>query len=187
MDARMLKAVPTLALLLVAASCAGSGGSAGDTTKAPSAAGPVDNPAVRAVIDSAGQKFSAAFKAGDAAAAAAFYEDNAMSMAPNMEAATGRAAIEKGYADTFKQIGKVNDFSATAKDVDIYPDHVVEVGSYEFSFTPTGAKEPMKDHGSYINYWRKQADGSWKIHRDAIVSANPLPTMTPPAGAAKKK
>jgi uncharacterized protein (TIGR02246 family) len=187
MNARMLKAVPMLALLLVAASCAGSAGSAGDTTKAPPAAGPANNPAVRAAIDSADQKFTAVFKAGDAAGAAAFYEDDATSMAPNTEAATGRAAIEKAYADTFKQLGKVNDFSATAKDVDIYPDHVVEVGTYEFSFTPTGAKEPMKDHGGYINFWRKQADGSWKIHREAIVSASPLPGMTPPAGAAKKK
>ena len=186
MDARMLKAVPTVALLLVAASCAGSAGTAGDTTKAPPGASTANDAAVRTAIDSADQKFSAAFKASDAATAAAFYEDNATSMAPNMEAATGRAAIEKGYADTFKQLGKVNDFSATAKDVDIYADHVVEVGSYEFSFTPTGAKEAMKDHGSYINYWRKQADGSWKIHRDAIVSANPLPSMAPPAAAKKK-
>lgn len=186
MDARMLKAVPALTLLLVAASCAGNAGTAGDTTKAPPSASSANDAAVHAAIDSADQKFSAAFKAGDATAAASFYEDNATSMPPNMEPETGRAAIEKGYADMFKQVGKVDDFSAKLKDLDVYPDHVVEIGSYEFSFTPTGAKEPMKDHGSYVNYWRKQADGSWKIHRDAIVSAMPLPNMGPPAATKKK-
>jgi len=187
MDARTLKAIPTLALLLVAASCSGTASSAGDTTKAPPAAAPSNDPAVRAVIDSADKKFAVAFKAGDAAAAASFYEDNATSMPPNMEAETGRAAIEKGYADTFKSLGKVSDFSAEAKDVDAYADHIIEVGSYSMSFTPTGAKDAIKDHGSFVNYWRKQPDGSWKIHRDAIVSANPLPNMGPPPGATKKK
>jgi uncharacterized protein (TIGR02246 family) len=183
-----MKLTSTLALLVVASACSGTAGSANDTSKTVTPAGaPANDAATRAAIDSADQKFSAAFKAGDAATAASFYEDNATSMAPNMEAATGRAAIEKGYADNFKQIGKVNDFSGKATDVDIYPDHVIEVGTYDMSFTPAGAKDAMKDHGGYINYWRKQADGSWKIHRDAIVSAMPLPNMGPPAAPAKKK
>jgi len=53
------------------------------------------------------------------------------------------------------------------------------------SFTPAGAKKAQKDRGNYINYWRMQADGSWNVHRDAIVSANPLPV--PPAPPSTKK
>jgi uncharacterized protein (TIGR02246 family) len=183
----MLKSVSAVALLLVAAACSGTAGTAGDTTKAPAAATPANDPAVRAVIDSADRKFETAFKAGDAAAAASFYEESATSMPPNMEPESGRAAIEKGYADLFKTLGKVSDFSAQSKDVDVYGDHAIEIGSYSMTFTPSGAKEAVKDHGSYVNYWRKQPDGSWKLHRDAIVSANPMPNMGPPPGATKKK
>jgi uncharacterized protein (TIGR02246 family) len=185
MDARTLKSVSTVALLLVAAACGGNTGSATDTTKAPTA--PANDAAIRAVIDSADRKFETAFKAGDAATAASFYEESATSMPPNLEPETGRAAIEKGYADLFKNVGKVSDFSVQVKDVDIYGDHAIEIGSYSMTFTPSGAKEPVKDHGSYVNYWRKQPDGSWKLHRDAIVSANPLPNMGPPPAATKKK
>jgi uncharacterized protein (TIGR02246 family) len=187
MDARTLKSVSTVALLLVAAACSGNAGTARDTTKAPTAAGSTNDAAIRAAIDSADRKFETAFKAGDAATAASFYEDNAMSMPPNLEPETGRAAIEKGYADLFKTLGKVGDFSVQTKDADTYGDHAIEIGSYSMTFTPTGAKEPIKDHGSYVNYWRKQPDGSWKLHRDAIVSANPLPNMGPPPAATKKK
>src|SRR5512132_4178401 len=99
-----------LTVIVAAAACSGAASSASDASKgAAAAAGPVNDPAVRAIIDSADQKFSIAFKAGDAAAAAAFYEQDAMSMPPNAEAASGRAAIEKGYADTFKALGEVND------------------------------------------------------------------------------
>jgi uncharacterized protein (TIGR02246 family) len=166
--------------LIIAGACAGSGGATGGTS-----AGPTNDPAVRSAIDSADAKFVVAFKAGDAAGASAFYEQDATSMPPNSEAQTGHAAIEKGYADLFKALGKVEDFTAQIKDIDIYADHAIEIGTYAMSFTPAGAKEAQKDHGSYINYWRKQADGSWKIHRDAIVSANPLPA--PPAAPPAKK
>jgi len=183
---KTLKAVALLGAMLAVAACTGGTGASGDATKgAATASGPTNDPAVRAVIDSANQKFAVAFKASDAATAASFYEQDATSMPPNMEPESGRAAIEKGYTDLFKMLGKVGDFTAQVKDVDAYSDHVIEIGSYAMSFTPAGAKEGVKDHGSYINYWRKQPDGSWKIHRDAIISANPLPSMAPPAASKK--
>jgi len=188
MDARTLKAMSMLSLLLVAAACSGNTGSATDTTKAPMAAGALANdPAMRQAFDSLDKQFETAFKNGDAATAASFYEQDATSMPPNMEREEGRPAIEKGFADLFKSIGKVSDFTTEIKDVDGYGDRAIEIGTYAMTFTPTGAKEPMKDHGSFINYWRKQADGSWKIHRDAIVSATPMPNAAPAAGGTKKK
>jgi uncharacterized protein (TIGR02246 family) len=181
----MLKTTVTLGLFLIAAACTGNTGATGDASKGAAASAPANDPAVRAAIDSADRKFEIAFKTGDAATAASFYEQDATSMPPNAEPESGRAAIEKGYADLFKNVGKVSDFTSQTKDVDMYGDHVIQIGTYAMTFTPTGAKEPVKDHGSYINYWRKQADGSWKIHRDAIVSANPLPNMAPPSAAKK--
>ena len=180
---KMLKFGPAVAVLAFAVGCAENSGS--DSSKAAATAGPTNDPAVRKTIDSADSAFSVAFKNLDAAGAASFYADDAVSRSPNAEAATGKAAIEKGYADAFKMFGKVIDFTAQAKDLDTYADHAVEVGEYSFSFQPAGAKEPMKDHGGYINYWKKQADGSWKIARDAIVSANPLPNQGPPPAAKK--
>jgi uncharacterized protein (TIGR02246 family) len=186
MNLRTLKPVSLVSVVLIVAACAGGGSSGGDASKGAAAAGPVNDPAVHAAIDSADQQFVVAFKAGNATTAASFYEQDAVSAPPNEDPASGRAAIEKSLGETFKAVGKVNDFTLKTKDLDIYPDHAVEVGTYEMSFTPTGAKDAMKDHGTFINYWRKQSDGSWKIHRDAIVSANPLPSMAPPAAMKKK-
>ena len=179
MHASTLKAAAIVGLMLTAAGCAGSGASA-DAAKGGGAA-PANDPAVRAAIDSMNAQFSVAFKAGDATKAASFYADDAVSMSPNSEPATGHAAIEKGYAEVFKALGKVEEFTAKSNDVAAYGDHIIDIGTYSMSFTPAGAKEPVKDHGGFMNYWRKQADGSWKIYRDAIVSATPLPAPAPPS------
>lgn len=186
MHVRTLKVISGLGVLLAAAACARDTDATADASKgAMAASGPVNDPVARTAIDSINRQFVVAFKAADAATAASFYEQDAMSMPPNSEPGVGRAGIEKGLAEAFKGMGKINDFTAQTKDVDIYPDHAIEVGTYEMSTTPPGAKAPMKDHGSFINYWRKQSDGSWKIHRDAIVSANPMPGMAPPTAAKK--
>ena len=171
MHTKMLKCVPAVAVLAFAFGCAAKPSSDASTT----ASGPTNDPTVRKAIESADSGFSVAFKNADAAAAAGYYSDDAVSRPPNAEPLTGRDAIVKGYGDLFKSLGKVIDFSATAKDIDTYADHAVEVGEYSMSFGPAGAKEVVKDRGGYINYWKKQSDGSWKIYRDAIVSSNPLP------------
>jgi ketosteroid isomerase-like protein len=34
------------------------------------------------------------------------------------------------------------------------------------TLTPPGAPGPVNDRGKYMVVWKRQADGSWKIHRD---------------------
>ncbi|HVE34200.1 MAG TPA: DUF4440 domain-containing protein [Gemmatimonadaceae bacterium] len=171
------------AALVMAAGCKGVGAAA-DSTKA-GASAPVDEAAVRKAIAAADSEFAVAFNKGDAATAASFYTDDAVSRPPNQEPESGRAAIEQGNAGMFKAVGKINDFKIEQKDLDIFADHAVEIGSYSFSFTPAGAKAAQKDHGSFLNYWKKQPDGSWKIYRDIIVSSEPLPGQGPPPAPKK--
>jgi len=182
MKAPILRASPVLSALIIAAACADGAGSAGDTSKmAAHAGGPTNDPAVRAEIESANRKFEAAFKSGDVATTSSFYEDTAVSFHAHLEPMHGRAAIENGFGEFLKMVGTINDFSVETQDLDIYADHVIEIGTFSISFTPTGAKDAVRDRGSYLNYWRKQPDGSWKIHRDADMSAMPMPGAEPAA------
>ena len=183
MNTRMLMGLCG-AVLWATTGCKGAGSPA-DSTKSASSA-PVDEAAVRKAVATADSQFSAAFGSGDAKAAASFYTDDAVSRPPNQEPESGKAAIEQGFTGMFKQLGKMSDFKIEQKDLDIFADHAVEIGSYSFNFTPAGAKAAQKDHGSYLNYWKKQPDGSWKIYRDIIVSSEPLPGQGPPPPAPKK-
>ena len=179
MRSRMLMGLCGVAFA-AAAGCKGPGAAAGDSAKPAAAGAPVDEAAVRKTVAAADSEYAVAFNAGDATKAASFYTDDAVSRPPNSEPQSGKAAIEQGLAGAFKGMGKVSDFKIDQKDLDVFADHAVEIGSYSFSFTPAGAKAAMKDHGSYMNYWKKQSDGSWKIYRDIIVSSEPLPGPPPP-------
>ena len=181
MNARVLMG---LCVVAVAAVGCKAPGAAADSTKA-GASAPVDEAAVRKAIAAADSGFTVAFNKGDATGAASYYTDDAVSRPPNQEPESGRAAIEQGNAGMFKAIGKVSDFKIEQKDLDIFADHAIEIGSYSFTFTPAGAKAPERDHGSYMNYWKKGPDGSWKIYRDLIVSSEPLPGQGPPPAPKK--
>jgi hypothetical protein len=55
--------------------------------------------------------------------------------------------------------------------------------------TPPGAAEPVGDEGKYVEIWRKQPEGSWKVvldifNSDLAAPASPppaMPALTPPA------
>jgi ketosteroid isomerase-like protein len=40
--------------------------------------------------------------------------------------------------------------------------------------------KPMKDRGKFIEVWKKQADGKWKVVADMFNSDIPLPAPEPP-------
>ena len=47
--------------------------------------------------------------------------------------------------------------------------------------TLPGATEPINDTGKYIEIWRKQADGSWRVIRDIFNSDLPVAAPEPKA------
>jgi ketosteroid isomerase-like protein len=52
-------------------------------------------------------------------------------------------------------------------------------GSYSMKIAVPGAPAPVDEKGKYVEIWRRQADGSWKLARDIFNSDLPLPTAAP--------
>jgi ketosteroid isomerase-like protein len=55
-------------------------------------------------------------------------------------------------------------------------------GRYSYVAEVPGLGE-VSDTGKYVEIWRKQTDGSWKLYRDIFNSDMPPPTPPPPAPA----
>jgi len=129
----------------------------------------------RASIRQADEAFAKAANAKDFAAAAANYADDASLLPPNGEAVKGRVAIQK-WMEAFPPMSNCR---VELVDVDGRGDLAYTRGNYSLTMMPPGAA-PTEDHGKFVEIWRKQPDGSWKIKWDIFNSdvAPPVPPKT---------
>jgi ketosteroid isomerase-like protein len=110
-----------------------------------------------------------------------YYADNARVLPPNMPAADGQAAI----IQSFKAMGQARTFKNGPLTIDGRGDLAYVEATYEGTFIPPGATEPVADKGKFIEVWQKQADGTWKATRDIWNSDTPPPGLALPTGSLK--
>ena len=82
-----------------------------------------------------------------------------------MKADHGRAEIEKSLTGMFSSVS-VPAATLQTQDLSVSGDYAFETGTYDMTMKPKTGKS-MHDVGKYLVVWKKQADGSWKIYRDA--------------------
>jgi ketosteroid isomerase-like protein len=52
-------------------------------------------------------------------------------------------------------------------------DTAYEIGKYTLKIQPAG-QEAMTDSGKYLVVWKRQAEGTWKLHVDIWNSSMPM-------------
>jgi len=123
----------------------------------------------QASIRQAADAWVAAAKAMDSEAMAALYDADAMLLPPNHEVVKGSTAI----AEFFVSFPPFTDLQAQQIELDGRGDMAYARGSFSMMIQlPDGVSVP--ERGKYMEIWRKQADGSWKILRDMFSSDLPL-------------
>jgi uncharacterized protein (TIGR02246 family) len=146
---------------------------AGCVTEAPPPAEPPDNRAAdEAALRAALEEWSAAAQEKDAAKFASFYTEDGILMLENAPDAHGMAALE---ADTTGMMSDPNFSLSFAPDTVVVArsgDLAYDIGSYTLTMSdPEG--NPVTQKGQYVDVWRKNAAGEWKVAVDAPVSDPP--------------
>jgi uncharacterized protein (TIGR02246 family) len=118
---------------------------------------------VSAAIDEANTKFSEAFERGDFKALSAMYTSDAIAFPPDSEMIQGNEAIGEFWNATWES--GVKSVKLTALDVGRSGDIAYEAGKVSLTIHAEG-KEPTIATAKYVVVWKRQADGSWKLHRD---------------------
>jgi uncharacterized protein (TIGR02246 family) len=138
----------------------------------------------KAAIDALEAAFYQAYNAGDGAAMAALYAEDAVLNAPGIPALRGRAAIGDFYAkDAAEAVTKgLTEGDGPAIEVGVSGDFAWRWGTYvitDKSGAPVNA-------GKYVTLFQRNG-GKWMIFRDTWNSDAPIAAAAAPASAAAPK
>ncbi|HUF57551.1 MAG TPA: SgcJ/EcaC family oxidoreductase, partial [Thermohalobaculum sp.] len=112
-----------------------------------------DSAAIEGRLDA----FEQAFNAGDAAAVAAFYTEDAVALPPGAPMVRGREAIQAMWQGAID--GGFTDLELTPEEIEVIGDTAIEMS------TLSGTTADGPTTGKYIVVWKKSGD-DWLLHRD---------------------
>jgi uncharacterized protein (TIGR02246 family) len=120
----------------------------------------------RTIIDEMMARWDAAVVAGDAGANSMVYTPDAIRMQPDMPALVGREAIQdwlQALAETYTSEGSNQIVEVRA----LSPDWILFRSEGSFVATPKAGGEPETRQQKWLSIAQRQADGTWKVYRDA--------------------
>ena len=130
-----------------------------------------DVASVRAEIDRSNQRMSDLVSRAAWDSIGTLYTSDAMVLAPNAPALEGDSI--KAFWRTGEAMG-IKSLRLETTDVEVSGDLAVETGTYELGMQPAGGAAAT-DRGKYLVVWKRQDDGTWKIHRDIFNTSMPAP------------
>lgn len=118
-------------------------------------------------------QWSAAAGAKDLDKTVSYYAESAIVMPPNAANATTKDAIRSAWKEMLARPGAGISWKATKVEVAKSGDLAYVSGTYEDTMTDASGK-PVKDRGKYVEIFKKQADGTWKVVADIWNSDLPV-------------
>jgi len=112
-------------------------------------------------IRSTDTQFADAFNRGDLATVVALHSKDALLLGPDSPAESGGQAIEAGYKEMLEAGWKNIEFSSVQIDSD--GDLGYHVGSFAAD-TPTISGPDQRVTGKFLDIYKPDAAGNWKIH-----------------------
>jgi uncharacterized protein (TIGR02246 family) len=148
--------IAPLALVILQAGC----------TQTPPPAPPDTRAADEQAIRSLEVAWVQAFASKDIDKIASFWANDASGFIPNMPVIKGNAALKAAWKPIIEDKNFMLTFKTASVEVSKSSDLASTQGTYEFGFTDPKSKKAMVQKGMYVEVYKKQADGSWKVVTD---------------------
>jgi ketosteroid isomerase-like protein len=121
------------------------------------------NQEMKILVSTLNAEMAELVKAGRYEALGKYYDENAISL-PNYR------AMEKGYKLILNNsLGRKNggykvlEAQKTTVELFVGTDMMVDIGTYTLTMDFPGLTQPKVDNGKYMNVWRKDNEGQWRI------------------------
>ena len=124
-------------------------------------------------IDRARNEIDAAWLSGDADGITRHLADDAVLMPPHDAAIVGKQQINVWLRNFFEHFA-MPELAMPERELILAGEWAFERSLYEWTITPKGAGEPMRDKANFVALWRRAPDGVWREVRGIWNSALPL-------------
>lgn len=124
---------------------------------------------VEAAVNAAYQEYAASLGAGDADRWIALWTEDGVQMPPGAPANIGKETIASGLRGAMEFIS-FSDMQISNEEVQVAGEWAYARGTYTVTYLPKDGSDPILIDGKYMSIFQKQADGSWKLHRDIFNS-----------------
>jgi len=122
---------------------------------------------IEQAVRDADEQWSKAAVAKDLDKTVSFYAADALVLPPTHPAITTKDEIRNLWKWFFDSLASIN-WTTTRVEAAKSGDMAYLTGIYEMTM-----KDGTKDHGKFLDVWKKQADGSWKVVVDMVNSDLP--------------
>jgi len=120
-----------------------------------------------------------AFATKEPAKAEAFYADDADSMLPDTPLMAGKQAILAGMKPELGDPNFSLVFSPTKVEIARSGDIAYSKGWFKYTTTDPKTKQRVGQSGNYVEVYKKQPDGTWKVQEDIATEETPLKAIKP--------
>jgi len=120
-----------------------------------------------------------AFATKEPEKAAAFYADDAASMLPDTPLMSGKQAILAGMKPELGDPNFSLVFAPTKVEIAKSGDIAYTQGTFQYTTTDPKTKKRVGQAGNYVEVYKKQADGTWKVEEDIATEETPLKAVKP--------
>ena len=110
-------------------------------------------------------KWTAAVRAGDIASLVDMFAEDAVRMAPDNDAVTGRQAIRSSLEKLVTAFDSI-EMITELREADVAGDWGFYRCTYASKLIPKAGGEPVEMRGHWFDLLKRQSDGSWKIYRN---------------------
>ena len=123
-----------------------------------------------AALEAAADAYVAAMNAEDWTGVAGSFTDDAVRIPPHEEPHRGRAAIERWLSG----IDELVSYELTRDALDGAGGLAYVRGRYAITMRPVGAPGPISDTGDFLEVWRREPDGVWRVVEAIWNTRTPL-------------
>lgn len=99
-----------------------------------------------------------------------YVDQSAVIAPPGEPVLRGKDKIEKWYKD-FLSDYRTASLQLSNKENFVGAQWAVEFGHFDWRLQPTNGSATVLDHGTYMQVWKRQADGSWRFAREVWNSS----------------